>query len=111
MIANDGATIATRYSYDPYGRATQVSGSVSSDFQYAGMYYHAYSGMSLTQYRAYNPNSGRWLSRDPSGEGSGANLYLYCNADPISEKDSDGLDAMGSNCAIWPCMAYIRGIQ
>jgi hypothetical protein len=32
------------------------------------MFYNADSGLYLTQYRAYDPMSGRWLSRDPMGE-------------------------------------------
>ena len=42
-------------------------------------------------YRAYNPNIGRWISRDPSGEGSGLNLYAYAADSPINYVDSDGL--------------------
>jgi RHS repeat-associated protein len=91
MISSDGATIDARYSYDPYGRATLVSGSISCDFQYAGMYTHATSGLNLTPARAYNPNIGRWISRDPSGEGSGLNLYAYCAGNPVCNTDSSGL--------------------
>jgi hypothetical protein len=32
------------------------------------MLYHADSGLYLTQYRAYDPRTARWLSRDPLGE-------------------------------------------
>jgi hypothetical protein len=32
------------------------------------MFYNADSGLYLTQYRAYDPVAGRWLSRDPIGE-------------------------------------------
>jgi hypothetical protein len=32
------------------------------------MFYNADSGLYLTRYRAYDPISGRWLSRDPDGE-------------------------------------------
>ena len=91
MMDTNGTTIDARYSYDPYGRATQVSGSISCDFQYAGMYEHATSGLNLTQFRAYDPNVGRWISRDPSGEGSGLNLYAYCADSPICATDSSGL--------------------
>jgi RHS repeat-associated protein len=78
-------------SEDPYGRATKVSGSLSCDFQYAGMYEHATSGLNLTPARAYDPNVGRWISRDPSGEGSGLNLYAYCGGNPIDNVDPLGL--------------------
>jgi RHS repeat-associated protein len=94
MMAGDGKTIAARYSYDPYGRATKVSGSLSCDFQYAGMYAHATSGLNLTKYRAYGPNVGRWISRDPLGEAVGLNLYAYCGDNPVCHTDPSGLCVM-----------------
>ena len=61
------AASAPAYSYDPYGNALQGTAPLT-DFNYAGMFYNADSGLYLTQYRAYDPVSGRWLSRDPIGE-------------------------------------------
>jgi len=34
---------------------------------------------------------GRWLSRDPLGEGVDYNLYRYCGNDPVGSKDPTGL--------------------
>jgi RHS repeat-associated protein len=61
---------APAYGYDPYGNALQSTAPLT-DFGYAGMFYNADSGLYLTQYRVYDPASGRWLSRDPIGEISG----------------------------------------
>ncbi len=49
------------------------------------MFYNADSGLYLTQYRAYDPVTGRWLARDPFDESSdpSANLYRYANGNPI----------------------------
>jgi RHS repeat-associated protein len=84
-------TSAPAYGYDPYGNALQ-STTPLTDFNYAGMFYNADSGLYLTQYRAYDPVSGRWLSRDPPGEISdpAANLYRYVNGDPIRLTDRNG---------------------
>ncbi len=101
MMDNNGTTIDARYSYDPYGRSTQVSGSISCDFGFAGMYLHATSGLNLTQYRAYNPNTGRWISRDPSGEDSGLNLYAYCDDNPICNTDPEGLSDDGGQSFVF----------
>lgn len=57
----------------------------------AGMFLHQPSGLYLTLNRAYDPFSGRWLSRDPAGEVGGINLYGYVDEDPINEWDEDGL--------------------
>jgi RHS repeat-associated protein len=90
MVDSSG-TIQARYSYDPYGRMTQISGSLSADFGYAGMYYHAPSGLNLTFYRAYDSDLGRWLNRDPIGELGGLNLYSYVFNNPINWSDPYGL--------------------
>ncbi len=92
IIASDGSTISARYSYDPYGRSTKVSGSIDCDFQFAGMYFHATSGLNLTKYRAYDSNLGRWISRDPLAESVGTNLYKYCADNPVNFVDPSGLD-------------------
>jgi RHS repeat-associated protein len=88
-------TSAPAYSYDPYGSALQATAPLT-DFGYAGMFYNADSGLYLTQYRAYNPAIGRWLSRDPLGEKSdqAANLYAYVAENPISGSDPSGLDGI-----------------
>ena len=80
------------YDYDPYGNATVTPATgPATDFRYAGMLYHADSGLYLTQYRAYDPRTGRWLSRDPIGEAAGVNLYGYVGNNPITLLDPLGL--------------------
>lgn len=90
LVAQNGARVAS-YDYDPYGNPTQSAGRISVDFRYAGMFYHQPSGLYLTQYRAYDPRTGRWLSRDPIGEEGGINLYGYVGGSPLSRSDPSGL--------------------
>ena len=54
--------------FDPFGNALTSPAAPLPDFRFAGMLYHANSGLYLTQYRAYDPSIARWLSRDPLGE-------------------------------------------
>ncbi len=83
---------APAYAYDAYGVPLQVTAPVT-DFGYAGLFNHAASGLNLTWYRAYDPVAGRWLSRDPIGEGTdpAMNLYAYVGGDPINVADPLGL--------------------
>ncbi len=85
------ATSAPAYGYDPYGNALQGTAPLT-DFNYAGMFYNADSGLYLTQYRAYDPVAGRWLSRDPISEATDrtANMYVYANGIPTVYVDPDG---------------------
>ena len=81
---------------DPDGRASaepqaKHHGTIQSTLGYAGMFYHARSGLYLTHYRAYDPRLGRWLSRDPIWEAGGINLYGYVGGDPVGWVDPWGL--------------------
>src|SRR5271170_386329 len=74
-MTNGAGSVQAQYTYDPYGRGTEIEGTLSSDFQYAGYYYHAPSGLSLALNRAYDATLCRWINRDPVEEGGGINLY------------------------------------
>ena len=92
MTDSSGTAIQARYDYDPYGRVTPVgTTTIASDFQYAGYYEHASSGLNLTLFRAYDPNTAKWLSRDPIAEKGGINLYDYVLNNPILFEDPLGL--------------------
>ena len=49
------------------------------------------TGLSLATYRYYDPNEGRWLTRDPIGYAGGMNLYAYCDGNPVGTLDPIGL--------------------
>jgi RHS repeat-associated protein len=89
-VLDQQGNVTASYDYDPYGKLTN-SPATTPEFGYAGMQYHAPSGLYLTKYRAYEPQSGRWLSRDPIEEVGGINLYAYVEESPISRIDPDGL--------------------
>jgi uncharacterized protein RhaS with RHS repeats len=42
-------------------------------------------------YRVYDPQTGRWLSKDPIEEEGGFNLYAYVGGDPLNYIDPLGL--------------------
>jgi RHS repeat-associated protein len=94
LVSSTG-TVASQYTYDPYGNQTTVSGTLVSDVGYAGYFYHAVSGLNFALHRAYDPAHARWLNRDPIGERGGVNLYAYVGGNPISEVDPSGLIDVG----------------
>ena len=83
---------APAYGYDPYGAPLQAT-APTTDFVYGGMFYNADSGLYLTNYRAFDPVQGRWLSRDPLGAMSDptADLYTYVRGNPPALTDRLGL--------------------
>ena len=50
------------------------------------------TGLVMYQLRAYSPGLGRFISRDPIGEGGGVNLTAFCLNDSIDCFDQLGLD-------------------
>ncbi len=97
-LTDGSGNIDAQYDYDPYGNVSLLQGSNMADFQYAGMYEHQTSGLNLTLFRAYDSNTGRWLSRDPLPDAErrlGPNLYTYVANNAINETDSLGLFGAG----------------
>ena len=91
MTDGSGA-LRARYEYDTYGRRTKVSGGFEADFAFTGHYIHAASGLYLPLFRAYDAESGKWLSRDSIEEEGGINLYSYAANDAVNQIDLYGLD-------------------
>src|SRR5205085_1832343 len=89
-----GGTVVARCDYDPYGRSTTVLGTTPTDFNFTGLYRHSKSNLDLAVYRAYDPDLGRWLSRDPlrnAERTQGPNLYAYVSNNPAVKTDPSGL--------------------
>jgi RHS repeat-associated protein len=94
LSAQTGALLASN-DYDPFGNVIKTSGQATTDFRYAGLVTDTQSGLSLANYRPYDPRLGRWLKRDPMQEAGGINLYQYGYNDPISVTDPAGLWGAG----------------
>jgi RHS repeat-associated protein len=93
-LVDTSGNIRARYAYEPYGRRARVVANVESDFGFAGMLWSSEADLALTHYRAYDPELGRWLSRDPLGNAEtreGPNLYAYVRNEPVSRIDPQGL--------------------
>jgi RHS repeat-associated protein len=92
VVGENGVSVHARVRYSPWGESVQVSGTGDkSDFGFTGHYYDASQGLVIAQFRAFDPVTGRWLSRDPLGPLDGPNLYVYAQNDPTSLVDPDGL--------------------
>ena len=56
--------VVAEFDYDPYGKATRLSGTFEPAFGLAGYYQHEPSGMSQMWFRFYSPQLGRFINRD-----------------------------------------------
>ena len=97
MVDSSGVSVRASYNYDAWGRQVKIMGDLDSDFGYSDFYVNRTSGLDLTWYRAYDPDKGRWLNRDPLDDVLspalkfiGPNLYKYVMNNPVNMVDPDG---------------------
>lgn len=89
--AANGAVVQ-RLDYDEWGRVLQDTNPGLQPFGFAGGLYDPDTGLVRFGFRDYDPQTGRWLAKDPIlFAGGQANLYLYCDGDPINIVDPWGL--------------------
>ena len=95
-IPPNGSVVAV-YEYDPFGNmlretvdplALQTLGG--GGFRFSTKYHDQESGLLYYGYRHLNPDTGRWLNRDPIGEGGGENPQAVAGNDLANHIDSLG---------------------
>ena len=92
VSATSGATSAN-YEYDPFGRTLRQEGSIAraNPFRFSTKYLDIESDLAYYGYRFFSTAIGRWVSRDPSGERGGYNIYQFVSGDPVNRQDYLGL--------------------
>jgi RHS repeat-associated protein len=89
-LLNANIEVAASYKYDPFGRL-QAGAGVYQPFLFSTKPYDPQTGLSYYGFRYYSPDMGRWLTRDPLGEGGGLNLYAFVSNNPVNKIDPVGL--------------------
>jgi RHS repeat-associated protein len=97
-VSEPGGAIVEWVTYDVYGAATvrdqggTVVGSsaVGNPFLFTGREFDVESGLYHYRARAYDPEAGRFLQRDPLGPQDGANLHEFVGSHPTQSRDPHG---------------------
>jgi RHS repeat-associated protein len=84
--------VSANYEYDPFGQLIRASGVMASGnpFRFSNKYQDEETQLIYYGYRYNNPDTGRWLSKDPMEERGGQNLYGFVINDPIYRVDPLG---------------------
>lgn len=99
-LTDNGGTVQSSYAYDSFSRSVKLQENVASDYQYAGYFNHARSGLYLAAFRLYRPALGRWINRDPMKEDVSLNLYAYVENRPSFDFDPLGpVDSVSASLA------------
>ncbi len=83
----------------PYGKSDPVG--TDNRIRFQGQYHDAETGLHYNRHRYYDPDSGRFISKDPIGLTGGVNVYQYA-PNPIG-----WVDPVGLSC----CNCLYRGVS
>ena len=85
--------VIAHYEYDPFGNIINQTGTYAeaNTFRFSTKYLDGETGLYYYGFRYYDPETGRWPSRDPIEEQGGLNLYGFVNNNPVVSWDLLGL--------------------
>ena len=79
------------YRYDAYGNEIARSDGEDNSYRFSTKEYSSLTGLIYFGARYYDPEVGRFITKDPLGFAGGINQYVYCGSDPINFRDPYGL--------------------
>ena len=88
-VTDAGTNIIARYEYDAFGSIRTQAGSSDNTHKFTGKEYDDDVKLYYYGARYYDAYIGRFISRDPAGDG--INWYVYCRNNPLGYVDPDGL--------------------
>jgi RHS repeat-associated protein len=97
-LADASGTVATEYTYEPFGKSTVTGAATTNSFQYTGRENDS-TGLYYYRARYYNPALQRFISEDPIQLRGGINFYSYVYNDPVNLVDPEGRQGL------WPALA------
>ena len=93
-LTDSTGAVVKSYTYDAFGVEKNIDDSDTNAFRYCGEYYDAETGTVYLRARYYDPEIGRFISRDSfAGKNEdplSLNLYTYCENNPILYLDESG---------------------
>ena len=96
QLTNLAGIVTDTYNYDAFGNLLNSTGTTPNNYLYRGEQYDPDLGLYYLRARYYNPQTGRFLSRDPEdgnpNDPASLHKYLYAGGDPVNAMDPTGRD-------------------
>ena len=94
LIAAQDGSVSADYQYNPFGEIVKMTGirAEQNPVRFGGKYYDEEINLIYYTLRFYNPQTGTFISRDPTQEQGGIDVYAICRNDLLNRVDPFGLD-------------------
>ena len=104
VLKSDGTVMQTMQ-HDEWGKVLSGSETLAGGFErvpfgFAGGLYDTETGLVRFGARDYDPETGRWLSKDLARFGGGWNFYEYANSNPVNWVDWSGRRPLSTFCGL-----------
>lgn len=90
-VIDTNQNIVASYAYNPFGKLLAKSGTLDQPYMFSTKPDYQVYGKIYFGYRWYDLSCMKWMTRDPSGEEGGLNLYGFASNSPINDIDDLGL--------------------
>ena len=94
QLTDESGKVTKTYEYDSFGNEVKPDSRDDNPFRYCGEYYDRETGEVYLRARYYQPNIGRFLTRDSytgqDDEPQSLHLYTYCENDGVNAWDPSG---------------------
>lgn len=99
VVNSQTGEVVQRIDYDAWGNITNLQNPDEfTDIGFAGGLYDRHTGLIRFGARDYDPQTGRWTSKDPIlFEGGTSNLYEYVLNDPVNNRDFSGMQPVADS--------------
>jgi RHS repeat-associated protein len=95
QLLDSTGEVDTNYAYDPFG-VPVVAGDASNPYRFTGEAWDEEVELLNLRARYYQPETGRFVTKDPSGGNlwrpSTLNRYAYVTSNPVNHTDASGLE-------------------
>lgn len=94
LLTNAAGTVTDKFEFDAFGNLVARTGGTITSYLYSGEQFDGDIGLYYLRARWYDPNTGRFMTRDPN-EGMQCrplsfNPYIYTEDDPVNATDPTG---------------------
>ena len=94
QLTDGNGKVTKTYEYDSFGNEVKPDEKDDNPFRYCGEYYDKETGEVYLRARYYQPEKGRFLTRDTytgeEDEPRSLHLYAYCYNNPVTYRDNSG---------------------